>query len=263
MVNNIGSKLGVFGALLCCLGLTQTGPCPLGQPPLPAGGETCATPTECTRIECQVAACTDGNCVYTSAAEGTACENDDTEGDCNGPDSCNPEGECQDNEVADNDPCLSGQDTNSCTNDVCDGGACTHPPVVDGTACGDAADAGTCVAGVCELNAVDGTVNLAVFVDPETNFFTTDVRDVDDEIVRFDTSTNSIIWATDGTAYEEGQWDVNGVLLAGGFFQVRFGTKDGERRAYFTEVDPPTICQIEPVNGFLSISRTNVAVPQE
>ena len=105
--------------------------------------------------------------------------------------------------------------------------------------------------------------HAAVFRDPDTGFSTTDVRDVEEEIVQFDTSTNSIIWAADGTAYQEGLWAVNDVFLAGGGFQVRFGTKEGERRAYFTETVPATICQIEPANGFLSISPTNVTVPQE
>ena len=110
----------------------------------------------------------------------------------------------------------------------------------------------------------DPTANPAVFVDPDdATFCTSDVRDVDDEIVRFDTSTNSIIWAADGSAYQAGSWTVAGVFLAGGGFQVRFGTQDGERRAYFTETGPATICQIQVFGDFLSISATNVTVPQE
>ncbi len=108
-----------------------------------------------------------------------------------------------------------------------------------------------------------GSANLAVFADPDSDFTTSDVRDVDEEIVRFDTTTNSIIWAEDETSYQAGAWTVNGVFLAGGGFQVRFGTKDGERRAYFTETGPATICQIEAAGGFISISATNVTVPQE
>ena len=45
------------------------------------------------------------------------------------------------------------------------------------------------------------------------------------------------------------------------FFQVRFGTKDGERRAYFTEAEATTICDIEIVGGQLMITPTNVNVP--
>ena len=44
-------------------------------------------------------------------------------------------------------------------------------------------------------------------------------------------------------------------------FQVRFGTRDGARRAYFTETVATTICDIEIVGGQLVISATNVPVP--
>jgi hypothetical protein len=37
--------------------------------------------------------------------------------------------------------------------------------------------------------------------------------------------------------------------------------EDGERRAYFTETGPATICDIEVVNGVLTILPTNVPVP--
>ena len=112
-------------------------------------------------------------------------------------------------------------------------------------------------------NSDDPAANLAVFVDPVSDFSTRDVRDVDEEIVRFDPVAKTIIWAADGTAFQEGIWEVNGVLLASGGFQVRFGTKDGERRAYFTETANGFICQIEAQGGSISISGTNVPVPQE
>ena len=44
-------------------------------------------------------------------------------------------------------------------------------------------------------------------------------------------------------------------------FQIRFGTKDGERRAYFTETASATICDIEVVGGQLAIEPTTVTVP--
>ena len=105
---------------------------------------------------------------------------------------------------------------------------------------------------------------LVVFTDdaPESTFMTTDVRDVDDEIVQFDNETNAIIWKATGVSYQIGSWPTAGNLL-GSAFQVRFGTVNGERRAYFTERTPPTICDIEPFGEFLSISRTSVTVPQE
>lgn len=110
----------------------------------------------------------------------------------------------------------------------------------------------------------DGTTrNLVVFVDPASDFSTTDVRDVDEEIVQFDADTNAIVWAADDSEYQAGSWTTDGNRLASGGFTVRFGTKDGERRAYFTETGPATICDIRLSNGFLGIFATNVTVPQE
>ena len=108
----------------------------------------------------------------------------------------------------------------------------------------------------------DGSdANLAVFSDPDSEFSTTDVRDVDEEIVRFDATAKTLIWAADGSAFDD--WDVDGNFLGPTrFFQVRFGTKDGERRAYFTETVTETICDIRIDNGQLRISATSVTVPQ-
>jgi hypothetical protein len=87
---------------------------------------------------------------------------------------------------------------------------------------------------------------------------TPDVRDVDEQIVRFDTANNELIWTADGRSFPG--YSINGYLI-GSSFQVRFGTKDGERRAYFTETGPATICDINVVNGQLVILPTNVPVP--
>ena len=106
---------------------------------------------------------------------------------------------------------------------------------------------------------------LAVFFDTDetTGFETSDEYDVDNEVVQFDTATKSIIWAADGRAFQEGGWDVDGNILgAAGFFQVRFGNVDGQRRAFFTETGPATICDIEPVGDSLSITSTDTLVPQ-
>jgi hypothetical protein len=103
-------------------------------------------------------------------------------------------------------------------------------------------------------------VQLAVFTDSATGFSTSDVRDVQGQIVRFNRVNNSLIWAADG-------WSFPGYPVDGNFlnsdrsFQVRFGTEDGERRAYFTETVPATICDIEVVGSSLLISPTSVPVP--
>ena len=106
-------------------------------------------------------------------------------------------------------------------------------------------------------------VKLVVFQDPDSTFSTSDVYDVDNQIVRFDSETLAIIWAETDTAYQAGIWSVDGNLLTDNkFFQVRFGNVDGARRAFFTEVNPPTICDISATATRLSISSTQVTVPQ-
>ena len=107
----------------------------------------------------------------------------------------------------------------------------------------------------------DDGANVVVFEDPDSDFSTADVRDVDGEIVRFDAVNAQMIWVADSLSFNG--FDVNGNALGAGFFMVRFGTENGERRAYFTETDPPTICNISVPNGTLSITSTQVTVPQE
>ena len=121
---------------------------------------------------------------------------------------------------------------------------------------------GVPVDGPDEGDGIDA--NLVVFFDPDSEFSTTDVRDVDDEIVRFDGDAKAIIWVADDLVFDEGVWEIDGNFLrVGQPFQVRFGTVDGERRAYFTETGPATICDISVEQGQLRIAATNVLVPQE
>ncbi len=103
-------------------------------------------------------------------------------------------------------------------------------------------------------------IQLAVFRDPASTFSTSDVRDVQEQIVRFDTASNSLIWAADGRSFLG--YPIDGSFIRSDrAFQVRFGTRDGERRAYFTETVATTICDIEIVGGQLVISPTGVTVP--
>ena len=103
-------------------------------------------------------------------------------------------------------------------------------------------------------------VQLAIFSDSTTAFSTTDVRDARDQVVRFDAANSSLIWTMDGRSFSG--FPVSGNLLrADRFFQVRFGTKDGERRAYFTEAVATTLCEIAVVGGQLVITPTTLHVP--
>ena len=103
-------------------------------------------------------------------------------------------------------------------------------------------------------------VRLAIFSDPASNFSTSDVRDVEEQIVRFDTVSNSLIWAADGRSFPGFPVSDN-FIRQDRHFQVRFGSKDGERRAYFTETETGTICDINVVGNQLVISPTTVRMP--
>ena len=103
---------------------------------------------------------------------------------------------------------------------------------------------------------------LAVFSDPNSSFMTSDVRDVQNQIVRFDTANRTLIWAADNRSFQG--YPVSGNFIgADRNLQVRFGTEGGERRAYFTETASATICNIEVNGGQLVINPTSAPVPGE
>jgi hypothetical protein len=101
---------------------------------------------------------------------------------------------------------------------------------------------------------------IAMFTDASTGFSTSDVRDVQEQIVRFDSANSALIWVADGRRFPGYPVDGN-VIGPVKNFQVRFGMKDGERRAYFTETATGTICDIVVSGGALTILPTNVTVP--
>lgn len=71
---------------------------------------------------------------------------------------------------------------------------------------------------------------VVVFTDPVTGFATSDVRDVDGQIVRF-TSAGELIWAADDTRFARFPFDYG---YERGAFEVGFASEHGERRAYLT-----------------------------
>jgi hypothetical protein len=104
-------------------------------------------------------------------------------------------------------------------------------------------------------------VVAATFSDPASSFSTADVRDVQDQIMRFDTASSSLVWMTTGQRFA-GYPVIDGLFIrADKFFRVRFGTKNGERRAYFTEAVRGTLCDVEVSNGVVNITPTDVLVP--
>lgn len=113
-------------------------------------------------------------------------------------------------------------------------------------------------------------IQLAVFTDPALGFSVSDVRDAQDRIVRFNTA-GELIWMADGTRFSG--YRVLGDQIRGpgldDWFQVVFGKKDGEQRAYLGWSDewchcpgyPATMINIEVVNGRLVFTPTKILVP--
>jgi hypothetical protein len=122
---------------------------------------------------------------------------------------------------------------------------------------GSGSDASTPVTPTPVTPTPPAEVRLAVFMDSASGFSTSDVHDVNDEIVRFDTTSSSLIWAADGRTFPG--FPVHGNDI--GDFRVRFGTKNGQRAAYWTESSRPNICDLQVTNGQLLISATDVPVP--
>ena len=99
---------------------------------------------------------------------------------------------------------------------------------------------------VLPLTGIDaGSAAFVAFVDETTGFQTSDVHDATREVVRFDAALGAMValdgsavsgWTTEGN---ELSWALSGVA-----FRVRFGTEQGERRAFFTESGNGTICDL-------------------
>ena len=118
--------------------------------------------------------------------------------------------------------------------------------------------------------AADGVV-LAVLVDRTTGFSTSDVRDADEQILRFN-SKGELIWV-DGEIRFPGYIADDRVITADRvcdacYFFVRFGTRDGEPRAYLTwagedtDAHPATLLDVEVVAGRLVVESTALRVPR-
>jgi len=84
------------------------------------------------------------------------------------------------------------------------------------------------------------------FIDCTTGFRTDEVHDADREVVHFDAALEAMVSAASGDRVSG--WTVAGADLdwsrSGVSFRVRFGSEAGERRAYFTEAGPGTICNL-------------------
>lgn len=105
---------------------------------------------------------------------------------------------------------------------------------------------------------------LHVFAEAATGFATSDLRDAQDQIVRVD-KDGFLIWTEDDTALK-GFGVLNGIYISAGHvceceFEVRFGSEQGERRAYLTadwgHDNPGTVVDLAVTGGRLVVKRTS------
>jgi hypothetical protein len=120
------------------------------------------------------------------------------------------------------------------------------------------------------------TPTLRSFVESSSGFSTTDVRDVDDQVIQVNTA-NELIWTADGTrltgynvtthSASHGVVSyIQGSICPGDcVFEIRFGTSGGERRAYLTvdygHDNPGTLVDVEVVNRALVVTKTDSYAP--
>jgi hypothetical protein len=102
-------------------------------------------------------------------------------------------------------------------------------------------------------------VSLVTFRDPASSFSTTEIRDYQDQVVRFNT-VDELVWAADDSRFPG--YRVSGNFVGSHGYEIVFVTREGERRAYFTvhghgPSDPNRVCDIEVVNGRLVINETS------
>jgi len=111
------------GAGLCLNNYELTG-FPCGDP----SNTQCDNPDTCDGL---------GGCLSNYEPLNTAC-GDPADTECDNPDICDGGGACVPNHEPDGTSCTD--DGNDCRDDVCETGACTHPPFDAGTLCGDPTD---------------------------------------------------------------------------------------------------------------------------
>ena len=117
---------------------------------------------------------------------------------------------------------------------------------------------------------------LLSFVEASTGFTTTDLRDAQEQIVQI-SSANELIWTADGTrlagyrvttlpgSHSPVDFIEGKICPECWAFEVRFGTRDGERRAYLTvdyrHDNPGTLVDVEVTGGALVVTKTEMFAP--
>jgi len=112
-----------------------------------------------------------------------------------------------------------------------------------------------------------------MFTEQGTGFSTSELRDVQEQVLQLNTA-NELIWTADGTrlpsyrlehGYQGASFIIGKICAEGCAFEVRFGTRNGERRAYLTadygHDNPGTLVDVEVSGGALVVTRTSLFVP--
>ena len=89
------------------------------------------------------------------------------------------------------------------------------------------------------------------------------VHDATGEIIEVNAALNELVWAETGTTYFTGAFPVIDERFLTGTrqFQIRFGSINGRRMAFFTETDAGTVCNLRVSAGSLLIFATSLQAP--
>ena len=108
---------------------------------------------------------------------------------------------------------------------------------------------------------------LATFTDPRSGFSTSDLHDVQEQVVRVNLA-NELIWVEDGThlpGYRAQQNSIPAEMACACWLIVRFGIRNGERRAYLTadygHDNPGTLVDLGIAGAALTVTRTTLFAP--
>jgi hypothetical protein len=113
---------------------------------------------------------------------------------------------------------------------------------------------------------------LAVFLDRDTGFSTYDVYDAQDQAMRFN-AAGDLIWMASGARFggfiADGQVITAGRVCAGCYFLVRFGSVNGQRRAYLTWAADAAadghapVLDVEIESAHLSVTTSDRPIPND
>jgi len=98
-----------------------------------------------------------------------------------------------------------------------------------------------------------------IFHDEDSFTSTNEVRDVDGEVVLFRADDDMLVF--DSRRYDGWPVDDEYLIRDDKIFEVRFGTEDGERRAYWVELAGGTVCDAVVEDNVFNVFPTNVPVP--